>query len=484
MTEPTFGISIRSVNDQALPVAPGDLSTIGLLFVAADADVDVSLFPAHTPVEMNSGDATMIAGMGDGDGYQAVLGINSQMKGYSARMAVVRVPPGVNEAATIAAIVGDIAQSTGLHAFREAGDDLGFVPRLILIAGDYTGVMQKGVSVAIGAAGNGGTDGTFPLTFSSGTGAGASGTFTVQGGAVVSVSVNPGVYTVKPNASVGTASAGLTGATLTTALIDLAPAAVATLSDLLDDLGAHAFVAGPNTTSAAAKTWRAAITSGRIIPLDNGHVVPDGESTDQISPAVRFTGAQAQLDAANRGVPSKVVANVAAEGIVGLSRKIRFSITDGATDGQDLLAHQIGVTVRGSTADGALADSGFLMVALDNAGDDPLWRPYQSRRIRDYIHLSMTRSLRGYLGRYGLTSQTIQSVLNTTTQLLSGLQANGDIIDFRVGFDRDQNAPDNLRAGKFSLYFKAEETPILRKLDVTSYRYAEALDTLLDSIAA
>lgn len=484
MTEPTFGITIRSVSDQALPVTPGDLSTIGLLFVAANADVDTDLFPLDTPIEMNSTDTAMIAGLGDGDGYQAVLGINDQLQGYSARLVVVRVAPGVGDAATLANIVGDVGQSTGIHAFREAGDELGFVPRLILIAGDYTGMMQKGVAVEIGAAGAGGTDGTFPLTFTGGTGAGASGTFTVQGGAVVGLTVNPGVYTVKPSASVGTASAGLTGATLTTALTDLAPAVVSALGGVLDALGAHAFVSGPNSSSAEAKAWRAMISHGRVIPLDNGHVVSAGEGTATIAPAVRFTGAQAQLDAANRGVPSKVVANVPAIGVIGLSRKIRFSIVDGSTDGQDLLAHQVGVTVRGSTADGALADSGFLMVALDNADEDVLWRPYQSRRIRDFIHLSMTRSLRGYLGKYGLTKQTIQAVLNSTTELLSQLQANGDILDFRVGFDVAENTPTDLRQGRFNLYFKAEETPILRILGVSSYRYAEALGTLLDSISA
>lgn len=484
MTEPVFGLHMTPVDDQARPVSPGDLSSVGLLFVAADSAVDTAKFPVNTPVEMNSDDADMIAGMGTGEGYQALLALAGELKSTSARMVVVRVQPGADQAAAVAAIVGNAGTKSGLHAFKEAGDELGFVPRLVLVAGPYTGLMRKGVAVAINAQGSGGTDGTFPLTFSGGTGSGAAGTFTVAGGKVTAVSVEPGVYTAAPTASAGSASASLTGATFTVTLVDIAPAVVATLGGILDDLGAHAFVGGPNSTSAAAKAWRATIAHDRMIPVDNGHVVSDGSGTATVDPAARFTGAQVQLDSEAGGVPSKIVANVAANGVVALSRKIKFSISDGATDGQDLLAHQIGITVRGSTADGALADSGFLMVALDNAGLDPLWRPYQSRRLRDYMHLTLSRTLRIYVGRFGLTEQTIQAVLNTMSTVLRDLQVGGHIIDFRVGFDKAANASSSLRQGKFNVFFKAEETPVLRKLGVSSYRYAEALDTLLDRIAA
>ena len=66
--------------------------------------------------------------------------------------------------------------------------------------------------------GSGGTNGTFDLAFSGGTGSGAAGRFTVAGGALVSITLTaPGSYTVVPSFSFA-ASSGLTGASATAVL--------------------------------------------------------------------------------------------------------------------------------------------------------------------------------------------------------------------------------------------------------------------------
>lgn len=77
--------------------------------------------------------------------------------------------------------------------------------------------LSKGIaSVALTAAGSGGTNGTFDLIFSGGAGTGAAGRFTVSGGAVVASSViitsTGDSYTSAPTVSFAN-SAGLTGAT-------------------------------------------------------------------------------------------------------------------------------------------------------------------------------------------------------------------------------------------------------------------------------
>lgn len=70
-------------------------------------------------------------------------------------------------------------------------------------------------SVAQNAAGTGMTPGTYPITFSGGTGSGASGSVTVSATAVTAVVItNPGVYTVDPSAAIGGTPGG-TPATLT-----------------------------------------------------------------------------------------------------------------------------------------------------------------------------------------------------------------------------------------------------------------------------
>ena len=104
--------------------------------------------------------------------------------------------------------------------------------------------------------------------------------------------------------------------------------------------------------------------------------------------------------------------------------------------------------------------------------------------MRDYIHLMFVRTLRIYLGRFNLTGQTVEAILNTMKIALRDLEADQDILGFRVGFDPDKNSPENLRLGRVTVNFKAEEPPVLRRLDIESYRYRPALDALLEDIQA
>lgn len=89
----------------------------------------------------------------------------------------------------------------------------------------------SGVTVVQNAAGTGMTPGTYPITFSGGTGSGAAGTVTVSATAVTAVNLtNPGKYTVAPTATIG-GSPGGTPATLTVGLA-VAGAEVATGANL------------------------------------------------------------------------------------------------------------------------------------------------------------------------------------------------------------------------------------------------------------
>ena len=80
----------------------------------------------------------------------------------------------------------------------------------------YSG--RQGLVVTQNATGTGMTAGTYPITFSGGTGAGAVGTVTVSTTAVTAVNItNAGSYTSAPTAAIG-GSPGGTPATLTVAL--------------------------------------------------------------------------------------------------------------------------------------------------------------------------------------------------------------------------------------------------------------------------
>ena len=259
----------------------------------------------------------------------------------------------------------------------------------------------------------------------------------------------------------------------------------AALPAICNRLLAHAVVDGPATTEQAALDWRETLSSSRLIPVDPAvRVLSGGEvAVTPLSPAV--IGIGVRRDHEKQGRPFHSWANQPVQGIVGPSRPIGFSLTDGATEGQRLLSHNVGVLLRGELGvETAIASGGFVFVGTDNAGEDDLWRFYNVTRGRDYIHLMFLRTLRFYLGRFNLTGQTIQAVLNTMGFAMRDLKADGDILGYEVKFTRDQNSAEELRQGRFTVNFAAEEAPVLRYLGIHSARYRPALDALLDDLLA
>lgn len=266
---------------------------------------------------------------------------------------------------------------------------------------------------------------------------------------------------------------------------NLANPVCAALPGVLTKLLAHAVVEGPGTNATAIKAWRETLSSFRLIPVDTWAKIADG--TDAVSaPGVgTILGIAVRRDYEKRGVPGHSWANQPVQGILGPNRFVNYSLTDGATEGQDLLSANVGVLLRGELGvETAIASSGFVFLGTDNAGEDPLWQFYNVTRMRDYIHLGLLRSLRFYLGRYNITRQTIQAVLNTMHFWLRDLKADDHILGYKVGFEADKNSPENLRLGRFRCYFEAEEPPVLRRIDIDSRRRREALEILVEDLAA
>lgn len=261
---------------------------------------------------------------------------------------------------------------------------------------------------------------------------------------------------------------------------------IAALESVLPRLLGHAVVSGPGTTEAAAKTWRETLNSERLIPIEPGVMIMGADGLPhQTDAAPAVLGIAVRRDFEFGGRPFHSWANQPVYGIVGLSRPIPFGLTDDATEGQVLLEANIGVIVRGELGvAGAIGDGGFVFIGTDNAGSDDLWRFYNVTRGRDYIHLAVLRSLRGYLGRFNLTGQTIQAVRNTLHGLLAQLKADNDILGFTEDFVPAQNDADNLRQGRIVVTFQAEEAPVLRHITVESGRYRPALDALIEDLAS
>jgi hypothetical protein len=487
MSDPVFGISITRVEDEARPAIFGDLSVVGLIGTAPNANG--TLFPLNEPVFIYSDDATSRLALGaDGTLADAVALLHAQLGEFqvAAKIVIVRVTEGADVDATIANIVGN-GTTTGLSAFIKAGPDLGFVPRLLGAPG-FTSQRKTGVTaLAITNGGTGYTNGSaLALTATGGGGTGFAGTATVAGGIITSVTItNPGSgYTSAPTIVLTALGAG-TGGVVTATVDELANPVCAALPAICERLLAHAVVDGPATSQAAALDWRESLNSQRLIPVDPAVKIMDGETVVTVPASPAILGIAVRRDHEFGGRPFHSWANQAVRGIVGPSRPIGFSLTEGATEGQTLLAGNIGVIVRGEMGvEAAIASGGFVYIGTDNVGEDDIWRFYNQTRGRDYIHLMFLRTLRFYLGKFNITGQTIQAVMNTMELAMRDLQATGDILGYKIAFDRDMNSPEQLRQGRVNISFKAEEAPVLRFLGIQSGRYREALDALLDDLVA
>lgn len=483
-------VGVKHLRDgiEAQAVLGADMSVIGIIGTAPGADV--TKFPVDTPVLLYTNDKALRAALGTtGTIVDALAGISAQLTGGigAARCVIVRVTDNASSAAVIASMVGSEANGTGIWAFLDAPEDLGVTPRLIIAPG-YTSQAVQGLKFgAITAPGNGGANGTFALAFTGGTGAGAAGTFTVTAGALTAVNItNPGSYTVAPTLSFA-ASAGLAGATATVTLEQQANGVCAAIPTVLERLKASFVPEGPSNTRQAAVDWLETLPrSQRILhPLrqDAKILAPDGNVvTKPLSPYI--VGLYVSRDAASDGVPGHSVANQQVFGIVGVTPTIPFSIVDPSTVGQDDLAISFGIMFRGDTGvEGALTDGGFTFWGTDTLAEESEWLFANVCRMRDYIELMQVRAIRTYLGRFNLTAQTVQAIINTLDTQLRSFRANGDILDYRIEFDPDANSPAELRLGNLDLTFKAEEPPVLRKITIHSRRYAEALDGLVRSIS-
>lgn len=583
MGDPVFGVVIRQVDEESRPIIGADLSTIGIIGPAPDADAD--LYPLNTPVLIYSNETAKTSKLG-ASGYlaDAVRAVNDQLgeMQFAARIVVVRTALGTDSDSaiklqqTISNIVGSSTSGTGIYTFLKAVGKVAVTPRLIAAPG-YTGLMANSIDVTtLDHVGTGYVEGqVYNVTFSGGgdnavqaygtaigqsdgslgeltllspgawydedaddvigvadlaglygdvalvtpgTGYAVNDTITLQHGVVVRVDgvsdspagaitaisiINVGLNTeeVQNNPEDGviveTSGSGdgagftinwssyITQQWSATVAIGGNPICVA-LTSVLNQLLAHAVVESSGTSQENDEDWRETMSSKRLIPVSGGCKILDPDTAQIVYRPIapRILGVAVRRDQ-EKGAPFHSWANQAIQGIVGPYRDIGYSLTDDANEAQQLLKNNIGVVVRGELGNEfAIASGGFIFIGTDNAGEDELWRFYNMTRGRDFIHLSLLRSMRYYLGRYNITIQTVQAVMNGMKALLRDLSADGHILGYKINFNPASNSADQIRSGHLTVGFKAEEAAPLRKLTIESARYREAVDAMISELAA
>ncbi len=495
MAAPVFGITFLKVDEEGRPVMAADLSTIGI--VGPSDDATESEFPLNTPVLLDSNRLSKLDDLGE-DGWlsDAVRGINDQLDEfqYAARLIIVRTARGSTDNETIANIVGTSTAQTGIWALLKAAPELSFTPRLILVPG-YTSQMCNTVDTVEQASGMGGSgyvDGTrYELTFADG-GAGAF-QATAHAYGQTDGTLGPaimdtygGYYDSAPTVTAPDPSPG-EAAQYTATITAGANPVCASLTPVLNQLMGHAIVESAGTSQTDDIDWRETISSQRIIPLSGGCKILDTltATTIVVPLAPRIAGVAVRRDHEKGGYPFHSWANQAIQGILGPSRGIGFYLTDDASEGQELLRNNIGIIARGEAGvETAVASAGFVYVGTDTCAEDDLWRFYNVSRGRDFIHLSLVRTLRFYLGRYNIIGHTVRAILNTIEFFLRDLKAGDHILGYKVNFSQTGNSAEEIRLGHLTVGFAAEEPPVLTRLTIESARYRLAIDAMIGELAA
>ena len=238
------------------------------------------------------------------------------------------------------------------------------------------------------------------------------------------------------------------------------------LPAVLDGLIAHAIIESAGVSEINDKNWRTTLNHSRLIGISGGVKILDPISGNVVVRPIagRIAGLMIAQDF-RVGFPSHSCANRPIHGIVGPARAVDFSLTDGDTEGQQLLAANLGVVVRGLIGvETAISSGGFVFIGTDNLGDDSLWRFYNIMRMRDYIHLSLMPALRTYLGRSNITRQTVRNVLATVDHFLSSLVAMEVLLGKKVSFRGNMNSAEEIRQGHITIGFQAEEPTVLRRI--------------------
>lgn len=262
---------------------------------------------------------------------------------------------------------------------------------------------------------------------------------------------------------------------------------VAALEANLGKILAIAPVDVDDTSAANAIDARETMTSERILPIGVAAKVFESEVLVTRPMAPRVAGLFVRVDNENLGKPFDPIANRPIYGIAGTSRKIPFSLLDGSTEGQQMLAANVSIVAEGEVGvDGAVADGGFVFIGTDNAQTGELWEQIHQVRGTDYIVTELIAITREFLGQK-ITADMAEAWINSIAFKLRDHKAADDIIGYTPAnemFKADQNSPENIRLGTLKLDIGIEPAPVFKLANHEIRRYRPAVDGLVDEIVA
>ncbi len=466
MTDFLHGAEVLEIDDGIRSIQTVKTGVIGLIGTAPDAVA--ATFPLNTPVLL-AGQQRLATDLGaTGTLKDAIDGIFDQV---GAMVVVVRVEEDADAAIQMSNIIGDGPLMTGVHAFRAAEAEVKVSPR-ILIAPGFTGLRPTGVSqVNVTVGGTGYTEAT--IAFTDGGGSGAEATPVIVGGVITSISITKAGfgYTGVPDITI-TGDGATAAATAVTGSV--ANGVVAELQGIAERLRATIFADGPNTTDAAAITYREDWGSDRIKVIDPHAMVWDTDSSSAVAQptSALAAGQQAWLDA-NRGFwwsPSNRVLN----GVIGIARPIDFNLSDTNCAANYLNENEVTTIVH---------KNGYRLWGNRTTSNDPMWAFLSVRRTADAIYDSIERAHMWAMDR-PFSAQLLRDIEGSVNAYLRELTSLGAILGGVAWIDGELNTAEVLQAGHFYMDFDIEPPAPMERLTFRAHRNNGYYETLIDEVAA
>lgn len=270
--------------------------------------------------------------------------------------------------------------------------------------------------------------------------------------------------------------------------LDTTNPVIAALQANLGKILAIAPVDVDDTDMAKAIDARETMSGERLMPIGVAAKVWEGASQVTRPMAPRVAGLFIRVDNEALGFPFEPIANRPLLGLSGLSRKIPFSLLDGSTQGQQMLAANVSVVAEGEAGvDGAVGDGGYVFMGTDNAATGELWEQIHQVRGTDYIVTQMMAITRQYIGRRKITVDTAEAWINAIAYSLRDHKANGRILGYTPKskmFKASENSPENIRMGTLALTIGIEPAPAFKLANHTITRYRPAVEGLVQDIIA
>lgn len=467
------GVEVVEIDDGQRPISTVRSSVIGLVGTAEDAESAVAASLTVGSVDANNGLVFTAATAGVAGNDIGVYLRNPQAASQALSVSVSGTTITVNLAtdgdsdvtSTAAEVDAAIVASTAASALigvADLGESSGAgvvtpTAKVLPLTGGLDAALPLNTPVLVTKrteAARFGSDGTIPAALD--------GIWDQAGAWVVVVRVAEGVDDAATLTNIigdGTAGTGVHALVGAESVVHVVPriliapgftdeqAAVTELVGIAERLRAVVIADGPNTTDAAAITYRGNFGSDRVYLVDPQvkywDTATNAEASQVASPRVAGIIAKSDNERGFWWSPS----NREMLGITGTVRAIDFELGDPLSRANYLNENEVATIIR---------KDGYRLWGNRSCSADPKWAFLSVRRTADMIHESLLRSHLWAVDR-NITKTYIEDVLESVQAYLSHLVAVGAIIGGRVWADEELNTPDQIAQGK--VYFDFDFTP-------------------------